>query len=154
MRYSKVILSIAALGLQLFAPVAVKAGGRELLYLEPVRPSGLSYQGYLIVYSATDRFEDGEVPYNPHSSYSIYTIDGKLFKRVENHVSISDETPTLVALPAGTYKVDVRSEENGFVHLTVVVDAGRQTVLNLDGTQPDTQKRLARAKQSRSLAEE
>lgn len=154
MRYSKVILSIATLGLQLFASATVKAGSRDLLYPGPVRPSGLSYQGYLIVYSATDRFEDGGVPYNPHSSYSIYTTDGKLFKRVENHVSISDETPTLVALPAGTYKVDVRSEESGFVHLTVVVDAERQTVLNLDEEQTDAQKRLAQSKRSRRLVEE
>ena len=151
MRYSKVIISIAALGLQLFASAAVKAGGRELLYPGPVRPSGLSYQGHLIVYSATDRFEDGGVPYNPHSSYSIYTMDGKLFKRVENHVSISDETPTLVALPTGTYKVDVRSEESGFVRLTVLVGAERQTVLSLDGTQSDAQKRLARAGLSRGV---
>ena len=153
MHYSKIIISVAALGLQLFAAVAVKAGDRELLYPGPVRPSGLSYQGYLIVYSATDRFEDGGVPYNPHSSYSIYTIDGKLFKRVENHVSISDDTPTLVALPVGTYKIDVRSEESGFVHLTVLVAAGRQTVLNLDGTQSDVQKRLARARVSRGVAQ-
>jgi hypothetical protein len=56
----------------------------SLLSPGPVRPTGLDYrtevpQGYLEVYSATDEFDDGGVPYHAHSSYTIYTTDGKVF---------------------------------------------------------------------------
>ena len=89
-------------------------------------------EGYLKVYSATDRFEDGGVPYYPHSSYSIYTADGKFFERIENHISFNDEVPELVALPVGSYTIDVRSEKDGYVRVRVRIEANRRTVLNLD----------------------
>ena len=63
--------------------------------------AGQLSQGSLVVYSATDAFEDGDVPYYAHSSYAIYTTDGKLFKNVENHISNSDEIPEVVTLPGG-----------------------------------------------------
>jgi hypothetical protein len=66
--------------------------------------------GSLVVYSATDEFEDGEVPYYAHSSYAIYTTAGKLFKNVENHISRSDEIPEIVILPVGSYVIEARSE--------------------------------------------
>src|SRR4030095_12676701 len=52
--------------------------------------AGQLSQGSLVVYSATDAFDDGGLPYYPHSSYAIYTADRKLFKNVENHMSKSD----------------------------------------------------------------
>src|SRR4029077_12648417 len=72
-----------------------------------------SAQGYLLVYSAPDPFDDGGLVVNAHSSYSVYTPDGKLFKNVENHISRSDEIPELVSLPVGSYMVGARSENNG-----------------------------------------
>ena len=89
-------------------------------------------EGYLLVYSATDEVSDGDLPFNPHSSYLIYTLDGKLFKSVENHMSRSDEIPDVVRLPAGSYIVDARSTNNGYVRVRVVIKPSRQTVLNLD----------------------
>src|ERR1700750_2297989 len=69
-----------------------------LAVLSPIRgkdsentESAPANEGYLQVYSATDEFDDGGVPYHAHSSYAIYTIDGQLFKNVENHISRSDE---------------------------------------------------------------
>src|SRR6478609_6898979 len=50
-------------------------------------------EGYLLVYSATDEVSDGDLVFNPHSSYLIYTPDGKRFKSVENHISRGDEIP-------------------------------------------------------------
>ena len=91
-------------------------------------------EGYLLVYSATDEVSDGDLPFNPHSSYLIYTPDGKLFKSVENHMSRSDEIPDIVKLPAGSYIVDARSTNNGYVRVRVVIKPSRQTVLNLDST--------------------
>jgi hypothetical protein len=91
-----------------------------------------SAQGYLLVYSATDPFDDGGLVFNAHSSYSVYTPDGKLFKNVENHISRSDEIPELVSLPVGSYIVGARSENNGYVRLRVVIKPGQRTILALD----------------------
>ena len=91
-----------------------------------------SAQGYLLVYSATDPFDDGGLVFNAHTSYSVYTPDGKLFKNVENHISRSDEIPELVSLPVGSYIVGARSENNGYVRLRVVIKPGQRTILALD----------------------
>jgi len=91
-------------------------------------------EGYLMVYSATDEVSDGELPFNPHSSYLIYTADGKLFKSVENHMSRSDEIPDIVRLPAASYIVEARSANNEYVRVRVVIKPSRQTVLDLDST--------------------
>jgi len=72
------------------------------------------------------------VPYYAHSSYTIYTADGKLFKNVENHISRSDEIPEVVKLPVGSYVIEARSERDGYVRVRIVIKAGRQTILDLD----------------------
>jgi hypothetical protein len=90
--------------------------------------------GYLLVYSATDEVSDGDLPFNPHSSYLIYTPDGKLFKSVENHMSRSDEIPDTVRLPVGSYIVEARSANDGYVRVRVMIKPSRQTVLDLDST--------------------
>jgi hypothetical protein len=94
--------------------------------------AGQLSQGSLVVYSATDAFEDGDVPYYAHSSYAIYTTNGKLFKNVENHISRSDEIPEVVTLPVGSYVIEARSERDGYVRVRVVIKAGRRTILDLD----------------------
>jgi hypothetical protein len=155
--YSKVILFVAPLGLYLCTLTVVQAGSRDPLFPGAVRP-GLDYrdelpQGYLTVYSATDQFDDGGVLYYAHTSYSIYTTDGKLFKNVENHISRSDEIPALVTLPAGSYTIEARSESRGYIRVPIVITAGRRTVLDPDKEQTDISKRLTRAKRSRRMAD-
>jgi hypothetical protein len=150
------IYLIASLCLPLFGLSPVVAGTRDPLISDPVRP-GLDYRmevskGYLIVYSATDRVDDGSVPYYPHSSYTIYTFDGKLVKTVANHVSDSDETPDLVALPVGPYLIEAQSEQEGLLRVHVLIRAGALTALNLEGERTDTQGRLAKVRHSRRLA--
>ena len=103
----------------------------------PVRPGNLDYrtelpQGYLKVYSATDEFNDGDALYFPHSSYAIYTIDGKPFKNVKNQRFPADEIPEVVALPVGTYAVVARSERDGYGRVLVVIKEGQQTIVDLD----------------------
>jgi hypothetical protein len=156
--YSRAILLVAPLAVYLSTVAVVQAGGKDPLFPGAVRP-GLDYrtessQGYLTVYSATDQFDDGGVLYYAHSSYSIYTTDGKFFKNVENHISRSDEIPEVVTLPAGAYTLEVRSEKEGYLRVHVVINAGVRTVLDLDGEQADMGKRLARAKHSRRLADD
>jgi len=99
----------------------------------PNHGTGLA-EGYLLVYSATDEVSDGDLAFNPHSSYLIYTQDGKLFKSVENHMSRSDEIPDTVRLPVGSYIVEARSANNGYVRVRVVIKPSRQSVLDLDST--------------------
>ena len=137
------------------SPILVKAGQRDSS-TGPIQPE-LSDQaelrhGYLLVYSATDRFDDGGTFYYPHSSYSIYTADGKFFKNVENHISPSDEIPALVTLPAGSYTILLRSENRRYIRLPIVITAGRRTILDPDEAQTDVQKRFARPRDPRRVA--
>jgi len=99
-------------------------------------------QGYLKVYSAIDRFKDGDAWYFPHSSYAIYTIDGRLYENVRNHRSADDEVPEVVALPVGTYTVVARSERGGYASMLVVIKEGEQVVLDLDLWETKTQRSL------------
>ena len=88
-------------------------------------------QGSLMVYSVMDRFDDDDVVYYEYSSYAIYTINGKLFRHVENRVSSSDQIPKAVTLPAGSYVIEARSATDDHVRVPVVIKAGRQTILDL-----------------------
>jgi len=99
-------------------------------------------QGYLKVYSAIDRFKDGDAWYFPHSSYAIYKIDGKLYENVRNHSSADDEVPEVVALPVGTYTVVARAERGGYASMLVAIKEGEQVVLDLDIWETRTQRSL------------
>jgi hypothetical protein len=149
--HSKIRFLIVTLAFCLVGSTYAQPRDGSLLSPGPVRPSGLDYrtearQGYLEVYSATDEFDDGGVSYHTHSSYSIYTIEGKIFKNVENHISRSDELPEVVALPVGSYIIEARSDRDGYVRVAVVIKAGHRTTLNLDLGEQDTLTRLARTK--------
>ena len=140
----KAALLIAPLALCFGGSSVVKAGDSDPLSIGAVRPGTLDHrtesaQGYLKVYSATDEFNDVDAWKFPHSSYAIYTIDGRLFKSVENHISPSDESPELVALPAGSYLVIARSNRQGDVGIRVAIKAGQLTVLDLDLGERDGQ---------------
>ena len=133
----KAALLIVTLALCFGSSTFAQAGGKDPLSPGPVRPGNLDYrtelrQGYLKVYSATHRFKDGDAWYFPHSSYAIYTIDGKFFKNIKNHRFAADELPEDVALPVGTYTVVARSERDGYGHVLVVIKEGQQAILDLD----------------------
>ena len=126
-----------------------QAGGNDSLFIGLVRSGTLDHgiglaEGYLLVYSATDEFSDGDLVFNAHSSYLIYTTDGKSFKTVENHMSRSDEIPERVSLPAGSYIVEARSANNGYVRVRVVIKPSRLTLLDLDATDKESSSGIAR----------
>jgi len=134
---SKAALLIVPLALCLSGSTAAQAGDKNPLFAEAVRPGNWndhteSKQGYLKVYSASDEVRDGDTRYFPHSSYIIYTTDGKLFKNIENHRSGDDEIPELVSLPVGSYRVVARSLRGGYVRILVVIKKDQKTVLDLD----------------------
>jgi hypothetical protein len=145
---SKAFLLIVPLVLCLGGSTAAQAGDRDLLSPGAVRPGNWNYQaesrqGYLKVYSASDVIREGDTRYFPHSSYVIYTIDGRLFKNVKNHRSADDEIPELVSLPVGSYRVVARSQGGGYVRMLVVIREDQQTILNLDLWDPTTESQLA-----------
>jgi len=135
--YVKTILLIVPASFYLGSPTTVHAGDKRGLAVGFVSTRHLEDRderpkGFLTVFSATDRAEDGDLEYYAHSSYMIYTVDGNLFKRVENHMSATDEAPEMVSLPVGSYVVEARSEEDGYVRTLVTIEEGRQTVLKLE----------------------
>jgi hypothetical protein len=145
---SKAALLIVPLALWLGGSTAAQARDRDLLFPAAVRPGNWNQhaelrQGYLKVYSASDEVRDGDTRYFPHSSYIIYTIDGKLFKNVQNHRSTEDEVPELVSLPVGSYTVIGRSLRGGYVGMLVVIKEDQQTILNLDLWDPTRERQLA-----------
>jgi hypothetical protein len=133
----KTVLLIAPVSLYLGGATIAHAGDRSTLSLGFVssrhsdKRSELP-QGYLKVNSSTEQFQDGGLSYYPHSSYTIYTMDGKPFKRVENHISASDEVPEIVSLPVGSYMVEARSERDGYVRILITIKEGQRTSLDLD----------------------
>ena len=135
--YSKTKLLIVLFAFSCGSLMTAQAGDTHPLFMGLVRSGPPAHgtrlaEGYLLVYSATDEVSDGDLPFNPHSSYLIYTPNGKLFKSEENHMSRSDEIPDTVRLPAGSYIVEARSANNGYVRVRVVIKPSRQTVLDLD----------------------
>jgi hypothetical protein len=132
----KATLLIVPLALCFGGATVAQAGGRDLFSPGPVRPRNLDYrtklpQGYLNVYSVSDEFNDGA--YYAHSSYAIYSIDGTLFKRVDNNISRTDEIiPWEMALPVGSYTVVTRSARDGEVRVHFAIKAGRRTIVDLD----------------------
>ena len=96
--YSKTKLLIVLFAFSCGSLMMAQAEDTHSLFMGLVRSGPPDHgtrlaEGYLLVYSATDEVSDGDLPFNPHSSYLIYTPDGKLFKSVENHMSRSDEIP-------------------------------------------------------------
>jgi hypothetical protein len=145
--FLKAALLIVPLALCLGGSTAAQAGDRDPLFPGAVRPGNWYYrmesrQGYLKVYSAIDEVRDGDTRYFPHTSYVIYTIDGKVFKNVTNHRSADDEIPELVSLPVGSYRVVARSLRGGYVRVIVVIKEDQQTILNLDFWEPNTERQL------------
>jgi hypothetical protein len=133
----KIAVAIVLLVLFCGSLATAPAGDMDSLFIGLVHPGTRDdgtgrAEGYLLVYSATDEFNDGDRVYNVNSSYQIYTADGKLFKSVENHMSRSDEIPELVSLAAGFYVVEARSADNGYVRVPVMIKPSRRTVVDVD----------------------
>jgi len=131
----KPVLLLVSLATSIGSLATSQAGTTDAFFVGAAHigaPHYGSAEGYLLVYSATDEFTDGDLVFNAHSSYSIHTSDGKLFRSVENHLSRSDEIPERVSLPAGSYIVEARSANNGYVRLRVVIKPGQRTILALD----------------------
>jgi hypothetical protein len=139
----KTAMLIAPLSLYFSGPTIAQAEDRPVPLSCPFSSGHLAYraalpQGSLMVYSATNEFDDGGLLYYAHSSYTIYTTNGKLVKSVENQISRSDEIPEIVKLPVGSYLVEARSKKDGYVHVRVVIKTGHRTTVDLDSRQDNS----------------
>ena len=147
--YSKTKFLIVLFAFSCGSLMIAQAGGSDSLFIGMVRSGTLDHgtglaEGYLLVYSATDEFSDGDLVFNAHSSYLIYTTDGNSFKSVENHVSRSDKIPERVSSPAGSYIVEARSASNGYIRVRVVIKPSRLTLLDLYSRGKESSSGIAR----------
>ena len=101
--------------------------------------------GTLRVYTATEAYDDGELNYYPHTSYTVYRADGSVALFVRNHLGNNDESPETVQLPAGKYRVKADSESDGRVIVPVVVKGGHTTVVSLEKGRESDQQDVASA---------
>src|ERR1044071_2711049 len=114
------------------------ATDRKLVLDQPVGPScpaedSGKTEGWLLVHSAREVVDLVNSSHPTHSGYTLYTSDGRSLRRVRNLSGSFNEVPEAVALQAGTYKVEARAINCGWVVLPVVVENGRTTIVYLDG---------------------
>jgi hypothetical protein len=134
------------------------ASAPRVVVVEPVgpAPTGLAQSvgdGSLAIYSArnpanvgvnaaewryNNDFGKNEFLYEPaHTDYTIYTQNGEVFRHVRNALDPNDEAPTLVTLPAGSYKVEAEAlncdSSRVNVLMPVVIKPGQATIAHLEG---------------------
>jgi hypothetical protein len=90
-------------------------------------------KGYLQVHSVTYPVDSGGIIYQPHTSYSVYSMEGKRLWGVINHVGPDDDRPMTIQIPPGYYFVYAGSERFGQVKVPVFVVASKTTAVYLEG---------------------
>jgi hypothetical protein len=118
------------------------AGMQSGLVLDTAGPAPIptaqsnSGPGTLIVYSAYQvnaDFNSRDPNRREHSNYKILDQDKKLLEWIHNQTDDIFQNAVPVKLPAGEYFVVARSNCFGIVTIPVIMDAGRETVLHLNG---------------------
>ena len=136
----KITALFAMLGIGLLAGGCLTDGSQ--VTLAPVGPApaagpaATSADGSLTVYSAFEVNADfnRRDPSRPeYSDYRIYDMDGKLLKLVTNDTGITQESTATVGLPAGRYLVKARANGYGTLSVPVIIAAGRNTCVHLEG---------------------
>jgi hypothetical protein len=102
--------------------------------LAPPRVNLSQGQGRLMVYTVTEVNDPASSDFPTHSSYAIYTTDGKLVRRVDNRSGSFYQNPVTVSLALGTYKVKGRATNSGEVTVPVIIEEKKTTVVDLEGT--------------------
>lgn len=113
---------------------------RPRLVLDPIGPIsggrldvvGFS-KGFLQVRSATYPVDSGGIVYQPHTSYSVYSPEGKRLWGVLNHVGEDDNRPMTLEIPPGFYSVYATSDRFGQVKVPVLIVGNKTTVVYLEG---------------------
>ena len=142
MKFSATILALLAAALLSGCGTGPGPNG---LVLDPVGPAllpstpmtdSVSPNGTLVVYSAYRRnadFNARDRNRPEYSDYEIFSSAGALQQRIHNNSGTILQEVVPVTLPAGKYKVKARANGHGFVVIPVVIEAGRSTVVHLEG---------------------
>jgi hypothetical protein len=107
----------------------------------PAEPENV---GFLVVYSATEPYNDGDLMYYTHTDYDLYSSRGIFLKKIRNSIVKGDEVPEKVPLPPGRYLVQAESENDGIVRVPVIIAYGRTTIVNLEGDRRGSGRRARR----------
>jgi len=122
----------SVLGLLLLMLTIGPASAGPMPTLPLVGPSEPEHVGFLVVYTATEPFNDGDLMYYTHTDYELYSARGAFLKKIRNSIVKGDETPERVPLAPGRYLVEAQSENEGIVRVPVIIADGRTTVVNLE----------------------
>ena len=89
--------------------------------------------GDLMVYSATfaPTLEEGEYP--AHTDYTVATPSDKPLQHIINQTGSFDRRPATISLASGEYHVRAQYQRGGFITVPVIIEAGKTTILDLDG---------------------
>lgn len=66
--------------------------------------------GRLQIFTATETHPDGDNTYYYHKGYCILSDAGKMLHFVPNHIGTMDETPSIVNVSAGQYRIPADAE--------------------------------------------
>jgi len=138
LHFSRGVLWKIVLCVVVFGPGC--ATERPQLVLDPIGPIsggrldfvGLA-KGFLQVHSVTYPVDSGGIIYQPHTSYSVYSMEGKRLWGVINHVGQDDNRPMTIEIPPGFYFVYAISDRFGQVKVPVFIVASKTTVVYLEG---------------------
>ena len=100
------------------------------------RMSASAANGDLVVYSAHEANADfnRRDPYRQEfSDYQILTPAGEFLQQVHNDSGTILPRPQGVELPSGSYRVVAQANGYGTVTVPVTIEAGRDTILHLEG---------------------
>jgi len=102
--------------------------------LARVNPSATN--GTLVVYSAHEHnanFNSRDPSRQEFSDYQILSAPGEFRQMVHNDSGTILQRPVEVELPAGSYEVVAQANGYGTVRVPITIEAGRDTVLHLEG---------------------
>ena len=112
-------------------PLGPVPGGRSYLFYPHVSTSLSSTcppgQGSLLVMTPVGLSYAGSVMYFPHLSYFIESANGWPARCVANHRTRIDETPQVVQLPVGHYKLVAEADGLAKVNVPLQIDNGTLT---------------------------
>jgi hypothetical protein len=134
------------------------ASAPPVVVVDPVGPGPMAgspsqANGSLVVYSArapadvdvnreswlwNNDFGKNEFLYEPaYAGYTIFARDGEVLQHVHNARNLDDDSPRLVPLPTGTYKVEAPAincdGDRVMALMTVVIKPGQTTIAHLEG---------------------
>ena len=132
----------------LIALVSGCAMNRQIIIQTPVGPRPFTEatrdsHGELVVRSELELGNSIDIDQQYHSGYKVYSLDGTFLEYVENKVGTYFKDPATVSLPPGRYKVVACTAPLGSISIPVVIEAGKTTVVLLDGTRLSRGRRKA-----------